>query len=183
MPSSTVRTFSDPDDYAAAMRQGTMELAVTERGSLTAKLTRIDLHRLWMQRLSENLSRIYHVDGWGGRAIIAFRTETGPSVVHDGVELQPNDIVWFSPGRSYYQYSSGPAAFAGMSLPVADMLSVGADMAGCELAPPRDTLVFRLRQVRLQCSSGCTRLPGIWRKPRRKSSPIAMPHMAWNRLS
>src|SRR5262245_59044121 len=106
MPSSTVRTFSDPDDYAEATRQGTLELAVTERGSLTAKLTRIDLHRLWMQRLSENLSRIYHADGWGGRAIIAFRIQAGGSVVHGGIELQPNDIVWFSPGQSYYQYSS-----------------------------------------------------------------------------
>ena len=66
MPSSTVRAFSDPDDYAAAIRQGTLELTVTERGCLRAKLTRIDLHRLWMQRLSENLSRIYHVDGLGG---------------------------------------------------------------------------------------------------------------------
>jgi hypothetical protein len=41
MPSSAVRTFTDPDDYAAAIRQGTSELTVTERGHFTAKLTRI----------------------------------------------------------------------------------------------------------------------------------------------
>ena len=53
MPSSAVHTFADPDDYAAASRQATYELTVTERGHFTAKLIRIDLHRLWMQRFSE----------------------------------------------------------------------------------------------------------------------------------
>ena len=94
-----------------------------------------------MQRLSENLSRIWRGDGWGGRAIIAFRIHAGGSVVHGGVELKPNDMVRFSPGQSYYQHSSGPAGFGAMSLPVAEMVSVGAAMAGCDLAPPRDTLI------------------------------------------
>jgi AraC-like DNA-binding protein len=142
MPSSAVRTFSDPDDYAAAIRQGTLELTVTERGYLTAKHIRIDLHRLWMQRVSENLSRIYHVDGWGRRAIIAFRAQTGSSLVHSGVELQPSNIVRFSAGQGYYQHSSGPTCFSSVSLPVADMVSVGAAMAGCDLTPPRDTVII-----------------------------------------
>src|SRR5690242_16554048 len=77
MPSSAVRTFTDPDDYAAAVRQGTYELTVTERGHFVAKLTRIDLHGLWMQRFSDNLPRISHIAGWGGRAVMAFRTEPG----------------------------------------------------------------------------------------------------------
>ena len=37
MPSSAVHTFTDPDDYAAAIRQGTYELTVTQRGDFTAK--------------------------------------------------------------------------------------------------------------------------------------------------
>ena len=141
MPSSTARTFSDPDDYAAAIRQGTVETTITERGCFNAKLIRIDLHCLWMQRLSENLPRILHVDGWGGRAIITFRTQTGPSLLHNGVELQPENIVRLSAGQSFYQHSRGGVGFAGMSLPVADMGSLGATMAGSELTPPRDTLI------------------------------------------
>jgi hypothetical protein len=68
MPSSAVHTFTDPDDYAAAIRQGTVKLTVTGRGRLTAKLVRIDLGRLWMQRCSENLPRISHTTGWSPRA-------------------------------------------------------------------------------------------------------------------
>jgi hypothetical protein len=57
MPSSAIRTFTDPGDYAAAIRQGTYELTITERGNFSAKLIRIDLHRLWMQRFYDNLPR------------------------------------------------------------------------------------------------------------------------------
>jgi hypothetical protein len=45
LPSSVVRTFSDPDDYTAAIRGAQAEVTVTGRGEFTAKLVRIDLHR------------------------------------------------------------------------------------------------------------------------------------------
>jgi AraC-like DNA-binding protein len=142
MPSSVVQTFSDADDYVAAIRQGIVEATVTGRGNFAAKLTKTNLHRLWMQRFAENLPRIYHVDSWGGRAIILFRTQTGPSLLLDGREVQPNDIVRFSPGQSHYQRSSGSACLAGMSLSLEDMASAGRTMAGRDLTPPRDTLIF-----------------------------------------
>ena len=128
MPSSAVRNFSDPDDYVAAIRQGSV------RHQPAAAIR-------WMQRLSENLPRIYRVDGWGGRAIILFRTETGPSLLHSGLELQPSNIVRFSEGQSYYQRSFGSACFAGMSLPLGDIAALGGTMAGTDLAPPRNTLI------------------------------------------
>ena len=74
MLSSSVRSFTDPDDYAATIRQGTVEVTVAGRGQFTAQLIRIDLHRLWMQRFSEHLARIKHMNGLGGRAVIAFPT-------------------------------------------------------------------------------------------------------------
>jgi AraC-like DNA-binding protein len=142
MPSSVVRTFSDADDYVAEIRQGTVEVTVTGSGNFAAKLTKIDLHRLRMQQFTENLPRIFHSDGWGGRAIIVFRTQTGPSLLHNGREVQPSDIVRFSPGQSYYQRSSGSACFSGMSLSLEDMASVGRMAAGPDLMPPRDMLIF-----------------------------------------
>jgi AraC-like DNA-binding protein len=137
-----VRTFSDPDDYTASIRQGTYELTITERGRFTAKLTFIGLHRLWMQRFSDNLPRISHIAGWGGAASIVFRTQTGPSLIRSGVEMQPAHIVRVSQGQSFYQRSSGFASYAGMSLPVADMAAVGETLAGCDLTPPRDAILI-----------------------------------------
>jgi hypothetical protein len=62
MPSSQVHTFTDPGEYAAAIRATTIDLAVMGRGHFIGQRTRIDLHRLWMQRLSENMPRTYPSD-------------------------------------------------------------------------------------------------------------------------
>jgi AraC-like DNA-binding protein len=137
-----VQTFSDPDDYAAAIRQGTVELTITRRGLFSAKLTKIALHSLWMQRLSDNLPRVSHTYGWGGRALIGFRTQPGPSLVAGGIEMQPTNIVRYAEGQSYHRHSSGSASYAGMSLPVADVVSAGAAIAGVALAPPRDPVLI-----------------------------------------
>jgi len=142
MPSSTVRTFTDPEDYAAAIRQGTVELTVTRPGNFTANLTRIDLHRLWMQRFSENLPRISHVAGWGGRAIIAFQTHPGPKLLRGGVQMETSNIVRHADGQSYHQLSSGFASYGTMSLSVSDMVNLGASVAGCDLTPPKEVLTL-----------------------------------------
>jgi AraC-like DNA-binding protein len=145
MPGSSVRTFSDPDAYAAAIRQSAVKLTVTGRGHFTARLTRIDLHRLWMQRFSESLPRITHTDSRGGRAVFSFPTQPGPGLCWGGVDLRPGDIMRHDVGGSSHQRASGAIGFAGMSLPLADMASVGETIAGCDLTPPRNALVVTPR--------------------------------------
>jgi hypothetical protein len=99
-----------PDDFAAAIRATRAEMTVIGRGHYTAKLTRIDLHRLWMQRFYDNLPRIAHSAAATGRAIVTFRTQLGPSLLWSGVELQPTTITRHNEGA--FQSSSGPLAGA-----------------------------------------------------------------------
>jgi AraC-like DNA-binding protein len=141
MPSSSVRTFTEPDEYAAELRQGTVVLTVTQRGTFTAKLCSIDLHCLRLQRLSEDLARISHVNCWGGRAIIVFRTQPGPSVIRNGVQLEVTGISRLRPGQSYYQHTSGPTSIAGISLPLDEIAILGAAVLGHDLAPNDDMTI------------------------------------------
>ena len=141
MPSSAVKTFSEPDEYAAAIRQGTHQFTVTQRGIFKAKLSRIDLHRLWMQGFSEDLARTSHVDGWGGRAVIAFGIKPGPSLIRNATELNESSISWLRPGQSYYQRSSGPVTYGTMSLPLEDLAVLGPAIIGRELKIPGAALV------------------------------------------
>jgi AraC-like DNA-binding protein len=139
MLSSAVRTFFDPDDYAASIRGATAELTVTGHGSFTAKLIRIDLHRLSMQRMSDNLPRISHSADFAGEATISFRTQPGPSLLRSGLEMLPSNIIRCSSGKNFFRRSSGLASFGSMSLPVEEMAAV-ATIAGCDLTPPKDAL-------------------------------------------
>jgi AraC-like DNA-binding protein len=141
MPSSAVRTFTDPDDYAAAQRGVKSELTVIGRGHFTAKLIGIALHRLGLQRSSDNLPRTAHSVNSKGLAIITFRTHPGPSLVRGGVEMQPTDIVRHAEDEAYFQRSSGSASFGAMSLPEEDMAAIGEAMAGLDLTPPRDAML------------------------------------------
>jgi len=141
MPSSAVRTFTDPDEYAAVIRQGTVEPTTTGHGQFTAKLTRIDLHRLWMQRFEQNLSQILHVDGWGGRVSFTFRTHPGPHLFAGGFEYQPTNIVRPGPGQGYFIRSSGAFRLGAMSLPMEDLSSIGV-LAGVDVTRSRDAMLL-----------------------------------------
>jgi hypothetical protein len=57
MPSSQVHISANPGEYAAAIRATTIDLTVAARGRSTGKRTRLDLHRLWVQRLFESKPR------------------------------------------------------------------------------------------------------------------------------
>jgi AraC-like DNA-binding protein len=161
MPSSAVQTFSDADQYAAAIRAAEVEFTVTGRGDFNAKLVRIDLHRLWMQRFSDSLPRIADITGLvGGRAYITFRTKPGPSLLQSGVEIDPSAVLRFGQAHDCYQHSSGTADFATMSLPTEDMASIGEAMSGLDLTAPGDTISIRpsrtamARLQRLQAAAG-----------------------------
>ena len=87
MPSSAVRTFTDPDDYAASLRATSLEPSITASGRFSGTITRIDLHGLWMQRFSESLPQIGYSSVRPGRAVFSFWTRPGPDQLWNGVEL------------------------------------------------------------------------------------------------
>jgi AraC-like DNA-binding protein len=141
MPLSAVRVFTDPDEHAAAIRQGVSEMTVTGRGAFRSEIVRIDFHHLWMQRFTENMGRIRHTTGLGGRAVIAFPTQPGPAQSWQGAELTPANLIRHKEGGSYYHRSDGASVTAAMSLPLAEISAISAALAGCDLSPPRDASI------------------------------------------
>jgi AraC-like DNA-binding protein len=138
-PSSTVSTFDDPDDYAASVPGSSVELTISGRGHFAAAQTTIYLPHLWVQRFSDNLPRFVHSANLSGRATISFRSQPGPSLLRNGVEMLPSNIIRWGIGESFFQQSLGPTASGSMSLSPEVMASIGA-LAGCDLTPPKDAL-------------------------------------------
>jgi hypothetical protein len=84
MSSSAVRTFSDPDAYAAAIRGSDTEFTFLGRGQFSAKNIQIAFHRLWIQRVYDNLPRVGHTaisPILSGRVFVGFRTASGPPLL------------------------------------------------------------------------------------------------------
>jgi AraC-like DNA-binding protein len=140
MASSAVQTFTDPDACEAAL-PAKAELTVIGRGQFTAKIARIDLHRLHLFRFDDNLPRARHSTYNSEWAVVSFRTGDGPSLVRAGREMLPTNIVRAGEGEEVIHRSYGPTSNGAMWLRVEDMASVGATMAGGDLTPPRDAMI------------------------------------------
>jgi AraC-like DNA-binding protein len=137
MPSSTVRTFSDPDDYAASIRAKSAELTITAAGRFVGKIVRVDLHDLWLQRLSENLPHVYRGIALPGRAVVSFWPQPEPGTAWNGLDVDSTLIVRHSEAQHSYWRASGPTQRATMSMPMDVLASAASTMADCDLMPPR----------------------------------------------
>ena len=140
MPSSSVRTYTDPDDYTSAVRATNAEMTIIGRGSFDAKLIHIDLDHLWVRRYADNLPRIVHSNDERGYATISFRTQPGLGLRKNGLEMLQSNIIRCGEADTYYHQSDGQAYFGSVTLPVHDMADVGAAIAGCDLAPLKDAV-------------------------------------------
>jgi AraC-like DNA-binding protein len=149
MPTSTVWSFTDPDEFTARVRGTSMELAITRPGHFAAKAIRVDLDRMWIQRLSESLPRVAHFNNVPGRAFISFRTQVGPDILRNGKPEPPTGFVRHPESDASFQRTTGPTHLGAVSLPIEDMAAVGETVGGCDFTPPKELLFVAARPAAL----------------------------------
>lgn len=140
MPVSSVRCFSDPDEYYSSFRDFQYELTVTGRGDFAAEHLRVDLHHVRLQRYSSNLPWVAHTAIMKGRAIFALRATPGPSLVRGGEEMQTTNIERLADGQEIYTRASGAVEWGTVSLPVDALATIRTAAAGRDLKPPVDVV-------------------------------------------
>lgn len=144
MPSSTVRTFTDPDVYFAGIRNLPIDGLITERGKFRAEATLIDLHRLQMGRFDEDLPRIMRVTPSGSRSLVLFATDPSrPAMLANAIDTSQDQIVMFGLHWPYYLRSSATSGWGTMSLMPEDLAAAGRAIIGRELTPPSFMLPIR----------------------------------------
>ena len=137
MPSSTIRAFTDPDEYFAGIRNLQIEGVVLQRGEFHAESTIIDLPRVLMCRFDENLPRIMKVTPSGRRAGILFATNPDQrAVLMNGAEISQGQIARAELHSEWYLRSSAPCEWGTMSLAPEDLAAAGETIIGRGLAPP-----------------------------------------------
>ncbi len=144
MPSSAVREFADPEGYQRTIRAADMKVFVTAAGAFQASLTRIDLHRLWMQRGWTSLPYIAHSALSRARSPIFFQTKTHQAVMHHtGIELRSGEIMFTSSGAEHYHRLGADSHWGAMSLAPEDLAAAGRALAGCDVTAPLVTTLIR----------------------------------------
>jgi AraC-like DNA-binding protein len=144
MPSSAVRTFTDPDAYFAGIRNLPIDGLITERGKFRAVTTLIDLHRLQMGRFDEELPRIMRVTPSGSRSLVLFATDPSPpAMLANAIDISQDQIAMFGLHWPYYLRSSAASGWGTMSLVPEDLGAAGRAIIGRELTPPSFMLPIR----------------------------------------
>jgi hypothetical protein len=99
MPGSIVLSHTDPDDLPSAVRATDARIDITGAGAFTSELTRVELHRLWLQRCRTSLPLVAHSENTTTRASVFLlaHADHAPITV-GGMRVRPGEIVVESPG-------------------------------------------------------------------------------------
>jgi len=139
MASNTVRTFTDPDAYHAAIRNTKAEGIVTARGEFSAELTNIWLDRVFVQSGNESLPRVAYSTIDPTWLAIAFATSLDQQISVNGLELPQGEIVVFRAGAEGHNRSSTACQWGSIALTHADVAAAGQALSGRELGAPAVT--------------------------------------------
>jgi hypothetical protein len=131
MPRSVVFHSRDPYEHQRLVRAAEVELLVTSPGEFRAELTRIDLHRLWLQRSRESLPRVSHATNSKDRNAVFFHAHAEQaSMHHTGMEFPPGCIMFYATGADHHHRSSTACSWAGISLTPEDLAEAGQAIVG-----------------------------------------------------
>jgi AraC-like DNA-binding protein len=142
MLSSAIRVANDVDQYAMSFRPSNTEHTVTGRGPFAAAVTRIDLHRLWMQRGEINRTSVAYGYQTSRRAGISFAGGEKPGMTWKGVDLTATDVGLIGYDQSFWYSMTGPLQWGSMTLPVDELASLSAAMVGRDLSVPGNGLTM-----------------------------------------
>ena len=137
MPSSAVRTFTDPDAFQAAIRDAQADGVITGRGKFRAESTTIRLDRLSLQRCEETLPRTVYSAVDPKVFGIIFATSPGHQVHINGLELAPDEIIEFRRGSEGHNRSTGACQWGTIALTPENAAAAGQTIIErVLLAPP-----------------------------------------------
>jgi AraC-like DNA-binding protein len=174
MPESVIQRFTDPYEHQRAIRNGTVTILVTAPGDYRAELTRINLHRLWMQRSRESLPRVAHSVVAKERSAIFFLTDTDqPSMVHTGTEVGPEHVMFYSSGAVHHHRAGSACRWGALSLTPDGLAAAGRAIAGYDVEAPAVTqrlrppthLMTRLRKLHEAAGHLAATAPDVLARP------------------
>lgn len=144
MPSSSVRSTSDVEEFRGFVRPVGTEYLLTGKGRFSATVTKVELDNVWAQCLTETRPRSWCQAVTQPRISIFFQAEAGREMAYAGKELGENDIGIVLPGCDLWQRIGGESQLAGFSLPEDVVAQQSLHAFGCDLTPRSDRFTATL---------------------------------------
>ena len=138
MPGGGTRTFLEPDNYEASLRQAQIEAVIVPRDKFSARLTWGELHHLQVLRCEEDSPRLAYLQLAPSLAFVTFPAGFEPLPVWRGREMQPGDIMFHSRGERLHQSTSGPSVWNVIAMDPAQLERYGRSLSGRPFSLPSE---------------------------------------------
>lgn len=126
-------TYTDPAEFETAYKAAEVELTPTAYEPFRTTVTRIELNNVWMVRVQEATSRVKWAMQSPGRTFLRFVTEPSSSFIINGSPLAHNEIIHLGQAQSYYEHTTGPTNWAGLSLCTEAAINAGIVINGFDV--------------------------------------------------
>lgn len=149
MSRAGTRTFDDPDRYRTLFRGADIDLVFTAPGEFKARLTWAELPNLSIWGTQENIARIASISFEPSRDFISFPASADSGLIWNGIDLQPNEIVFHRPGSRAYDRGDRAGGWRFISIDPSHLQAVGHAIAGRNWTRPACDLILQpsLRSV------------------------------------
>ena len=156
MPGSVTSVFSGPDDLEAALRnEVSVSLLITAYGQFRARLTQVELHRVRMSAVEQNLSLIGFLMVPPHQVLVSFPIGDQPAPIWGAIRPRNGEFMTFGPGHRTHLRTQGPCGWGSIWLPAPDLAAYFRELtegtltiaSAAHLWRPRPTRGRRLLQL------------------------------------
>jgi AraC-like DNA-binding protein len=142
MTDNGTATYTNPEDYQAAIERANLKLTITAGADFKAYLTWLKLRNLRVLRGCETLPVIAYISLPSALAFVSFPT-AGSSPVWDGLELRVGDVVFHSRGERMHRWTNGESQWGLVSLPPEELAACAKALTGVKMMLPPVGRVLR----------------------------------------
>jgi AraC-like DNA-binding protein len=119
MPSSSVHTYTEPDEYSSAgQHSNTRLLVIKSNANFNAKFTAIDLVDVRINQFLDTLPRIVRIGLVGDRILFGFQARPGAGPNTNGIEAEWDKLYQTrANGQEFYRQTYDATSLVTVSLP------------------------------------------------------------------
>jgi len=112
MPLMSIREYLEPAQLEAAYIGSKAEITPLGRAPMAVRVAQLEFDRLRMYQVDELTPRIKWTAQSPDLSVIQFLTQPWTDYIIDGATLRPDEVIYLSGGRGYYDYTGGPVHWA-----------------------------------------------------------------------